>query len=59
MESLASQFVEFGSAGILLALFFGTFFSEDLACISAGSLIAALLGLGWGVIYVRRLRQAT
>ena len=27
--------------GILLALFFGTFVSEDLACISAGSLIAA------------------
>jgi NhaA family Na+:H+ antiporter len=25
----------------------------------AGSLIAALLGLGWGVVYVRRLRQAT
>ncbi len=41
MESLANQFVEFGSAGILLALFFGTFVSEDLACISAGSLIAA------------------
>ncbi|MEQ1763293.1 MAG: VTT domain-containing protein [Pyrinomonadaceae bacterium] len=41
MDFFTQQFVEFGSAGILLALFFGTFVSEDLACISAGSLIAA------------------
>lgn len=34
------ELFELGSVGILLALFFGTFVSEDLACISAGSLIA-------------------
>jgi membrane protein DedA with SNARE-associated domain len=37
---LTPELVELGSVGILLALFFGTFVSEDLACITAGSLIA-------------------
>lgn len=41
MEFLTQHFAEFGSAGVLLALFIGTFVSEDLACISAGSFIAA------------------
>ena len=41
MDILSSQFIEHGSAGIVLALFIGTFVSEDLACITAGSLIAA------------------
>jgi membrane protein DedA with SNARE-associated domain len=37
---LTPELLELGSVGLLLALFFGTFVSEDLACISAGSLIA-------------------
>lgn len=41
MEFVTQHFAEYGGAGILLALFFGTFLSEDLACISAGSLIAS------------------
>ena len=40
MELLSPELIELGSSGILLALFLGTFVSEDLACISAGSLIA-------------------
>lgn len=40
MEVLASDLIELGSVGILLALFFGTFVSEDLACITGGSLAA-------------------
>ncbi len=41
MEFLTTEFTAFGGTGILLALFFGTFVSEDVACISAGSLIAS------------------
>ena len=41
MEPLLAHFAEWGGAGILLTLFFGTFLSEDLACLSAGSLAAA------------------
>lgn len=40
MNFLTPELVELGSVGILLALFFGTFVSEDLACIAAGSLAA-------------------
>lgn len=41
MEALFAHFADWGGAGLLLALFFGTFVSEDLACLSAGSLAAA------------------
>lgn len=41
MEEAIARFAEWGPAGILLALFLGTFVSEDLACLSAGSLAAA------------------
>lgn len=41
MELLATDLIELGGAGILLALFLGTFVSEDLACVAAGSLVAA------------------
>lgn len=41
MELLSRDLIELGGAGILLALFLGTFISEDLACITAGSLIAS------------------
>ena len=41
MEAPLAQFTEWGEAGILLALFIGTFVSEDLACLSAGSLAAS------------------
>jgi membrane protein DedA with SNARE-associated domain len=41
MEVLGAQYAELGGAGILLALFIATFVSEDLACLTAGSLAAA------------------
>ena len=41
MELLPNELIELGGAGVMLALFLGTFVSEDLACITAGSLIAA------------------
>jgi membrane protein DedA with SNARE-associated domain len=41
VEALLAQFADWGGSGVLLALFFGTFVSEDLACLSAGSLAAS------------------
>ena len=40
MELLVAQYAELGTPGILLALFIATFVSEDLACLTAGSLTA-------------------
>lgn len=41
MEAPIAQFAESGNAGILLALFLGTFVSEDLACLAAGTLASS------------------